>query len=300
MKLIERHTSNLLKAILPFGIIATHYLPLYGYDTLYLGEIIVALFFFMSGYGLSVSKKKVTMHLFVQRISKLIIPFTISILLFQFVTLAFGKIAILKVPYCKNFTDAIGMILPNFWFVYSIVIFYTIFHIINHIIKKDGLKYTTLFLLMMLYIKLMSKYVPGEHWHITSLAFFSGTLYKEIQDKRVKQDWQMIYFLIMLVATLTSFLIKGFYSRLLFFALIPFAICSILSYCHFNTNKIISFFYNISYPMYLLHGITIYIVNLMGDILSLYTGFILIIAITIPMAYMVYNLDNKIRAKYFF
>lgn len=52
--------------------------------------------------------------------------------------------------------------------------------------------------------------------------------------------------------------------------------------------------------MYLLHGITIYIVNLMGDILSLYTGFILIIAITIPMAYMVYNLDNKIRAKYFF
>lgn len=42
---LDINTTDFLKAILPFGIVITHYIPLYGYDTLLLGESIVALFF---------------------------------------------------------------------------------------------------------------------------------------------------------------------------------------------------------------------------------------------------------------
>ena len=97
--------------------------------------------------------------------------FFISIFLFQSITF----LAILKIPYCDNFTDAIGLILPNSWVVYSIVLFYSIFHITSYFMKKNAMKYITLFFSMMLYIKIMAKYILGEYWHITSLAFFSGT-----------------------------------------------------------------------------------------------------------------------------
>lgn len=46
MKPLDINTTDFLKAILPFGIVITHYIPLYGYDTLLLGESIVAMFFF--------------------------------------------------------------------------------------------------------------------------------------------------------------------------------------------------------------------------------------------------------------
>ena len=53
--------------------------------------------------------------------------------------------------------------------------------------------------------------------------------------------------------------------------------------------------------MYLVHGIIIYQYCQfhLENALSLSIGFTLIIGLTIPMAYMVYNLDNRIRAKYF-
>lgn len=258
MRPIEKSTSDFLKAILPFGIIATHYLPLYGYNTLYLGEIIVAIFFFLSGYGLSMSKKKVTIYLFMQRITKLLIPFAISILIFQSVTFVLGDLAILRITSCDNFTDAIGMILPNSWFVYSIVLFYTFFHITSHFVKSKVIKFIVLFLVMMLYIKLMAKYVPGEHWHITSFAFFSGTLYKEIQTERIKPQQTIVYLFLMFTTILISFQLNFFYSRLIFYAMTPLFICSMVSFCNFSRNKIILFFH-IHYPMYLLHGITIYI-----------------------------------------
>ena len=80
MKPLDINTTDFLKAILPFGIVITHYIPLYGYDTLLLGESIVAMFFFMSGYGLSMSKKKITKYLVIQRVSRLLVPFALSII----------------------------------------------------------------------------------------------------------------------------------------------------------------------------------------------------------------------------
>ena len=99
MKPLDINTTDFLKAILPFGIVITHYIPLYGYDTLLLGESIVAMFFFMSGYGLSMSKKKITKYLVIQRVSRLLVPFALSIILFQLASLVCGNAWLRTISY---------------------------------------------------------------------------------------------------------------------------------------------------------------------------------------------------------
>lgn len=301
MKSLDINTTDFLKAILPFGIVITHYIPLYGYDTLLLGESIVAMFFFMSGYGLSMSKKKITKYLVIQRVSRLLVPFALSIILFQLASLVCGNMMLSKLPMSKNITDGIGLILPNSWFVYAIVLFYAIFHILFYTLKGKRLKYITLFFAMMIYIKLMAKFVVGEHWHITALAFCSGAVYKEVA-KRVNGMQNMIFFFLgAIVIILMNFVSSNFYLRILFFALMPIVVSSVLSNVGLKINKTIAWLRTISYPIYLVHGIVIFLYchfHLEG-IMSLFWGLLLVGGATIPIAYFVSSLEKEVQFKCF-
>ena len=278
MKILDRNTTDFLKAILPFGIVITHYIPLYGYDTLLLGESIVALFFFMSGYGLSMSKKKITKILVIQRMSRLLIPFALSTILFQLVSLICGNMMLSLLPMSKNITDGIGMILPNSWFVYTIVLFYAIFHIIFYAVRGEKLKYIALFFAIMIYIKLMAKFVVGEHWHITALAFYSGAVYKEIVKKVNGMRNIIFFFLLAIVAILMNFVFNNFYLRIFFFALMPVMISFVLSNVELKAYKSVVWLRTISYPIYLVHGIVIFLYchfNMEG-VMSLPLGLLLV------------------------
>lgn len=80
--------TNLLKAVLPFGIIV-HHLSFHApqsvlYDFRFTGPYIVGLFFFMSGYGLEYQyhKGKIRAYGLFHRLKKLFVPFIIPTALY--------------------------------------------------------------------------------------------------------------------------------------------------------------------------------------------------------------------------
>ena len=154
---------------------------------------------------------------------------------------------------------------------------------------------------MMIYIKLMAKFVVGEHWHVTALAFCSGAVYKEVA-KRVNGMQNMIFFFLgAIVIILMNFVFSNFYLRILFFALMPIVVSSVLSNVGLKINKTIAWLRTISYPIYLVHGIVIFLYchfHLEG-IMSLFWGLLLVGGATIPIAYLVSLLEKEVQFKCF-
>lgn len=142
----------------------------------FMGQLIVTMFLFYSGYGVFESIKKKKQEYInefpVKRILKVLIEFDIVIILFWIVNTFFGKRYGLK-QMLLTFIGWDGIGNSN-WYIFCILITYTFTYIGFKVYKNSYIKaITAITILTLFFIGIMSKYKEG-YWYNTVLCYPAG------------------------------------------------------------------------------------------------------------------------------
>lgn len=172
--LIDSKMSVMIKAMAIISVVVCHV----GLNTgsrifTPLGGIGVFIFFFISGYGLSESfKVNGNNAFFKKRISKVIVPYYIVILLF----ILYNYPNISYVDAIKYF---LLILLPSgmFWFIPYVCLWYILFYIVS-IIKNKYIKIACFYIISVLMLLLFENKLMREQ----SFSFFIGVLCSEFSD----------------------------------------------------------------------------------------------------------------------
>ena len=226
---INKESSDAIKGIFTIIILYSHlrsYLPkatddnssyLFYLVINLLGQLMVVMFLFYSGYGILESyghKKKYLSNFLTHRVLKTLLTFDYAVVLFVILALVLEKDYSLY-TYVMSFTawENIG---NSNWFVFDIIILYLIafiglrFHSKFHIninVLVSVLYIITFFLIAFLYYTKQSSY-----WYDTVLAFPTGMLFSIYKDKfesmtkKPLQYWLSMFISVVLFAT---FYFKG-------------------------------------------------------------------------------------------
>lgn len=263
--LMTKETSTMIKGGLALCILLHHILEFVGNsDTVYpihIGYLLVAAFFWISGYGVRKSLQKKERYLdgfLAKSISKLYFPF-----------LAVSAVYI-GVRYCFGITYSIEMILVSMigvrtiasfsWFVFEIIALYIAFYIAFEISKKHGeivVFFITLMFVWFAYQKEMDTY-----WYVSTLAFPFGivtaareTFFCNYIFKSKKIKYVCIIFLI--VTTVGAS--KGAFPSVLCAVISSLFACLAVGFIAFNMgekkSKLLHFWGQNSYELYLMQGL---------------------------------------------
>lgn len=174
-----------------------------------LGQLIVAMFLFYSGYGLMESYKKKGAEYINLLPSKRILPtllnFDIAVLIFYVVSLAIGKNYSTQ-ELCLSLIgwESVG---NSNWYIFVILICYILFYLSNSIFGREKNPQSIILLLCFLFFTgaMLSKTKP-EWWYNTLLCFLSGIFYsnyvKGYEEKLLKVYWAVFLTLIIIIVIL--------------------------------------------------------------------------------------------------
>lgn len=260
---------TILKPFLAFGIVFHH---LHG-ETVYLheferwGPLVVGVFFFISGYGLTYSLNRRPGYLkgfFTDKILvKLLLP----------TALAFGLSLCLRQPW-EEFTILERLKCPqgpwlfvNDWFVYALVYCYLVFIVAGR--SKNALLRLSILVVGPTLLVVFTTWMGyGRNWWATPIAFSVGALYSYF-EVRIRQfiDGKKPYILTTACALLffgllmgLSAMFKSKVSTVIVYSLLPLLLVNILIRLNVRRlaqNKLILFFSGLSFELYLIHGIVI-------------------------------------------
>lgn len=252
----------------------------------------VAIFFFMSGYGLIYSlKTKGRRYLddFLQRkLLRIVLPFALWSILY---TVVMGGVNYSVESWKINYP-----FLPTGWFVISIIIYYVAFYISAKISKTPGMVLVLLAIFTLAYIYLMRRYNWYDYWWVTTLGINSGMViaYYEEQMNRILEKYRKLIVTILFFTWIVTVildilignrilnwpiasLIRYFFTGMLFWI--------IMKSIRIPENSIIDKFGTISYEIYIVQGaIEVFFVRYLSDYGILY--FISVVFVTLLMAYM--------------
>lgn len=297
----SKEFCDLIKGVCAILIVLTHLkvCPHYIFS-----KEIVAIFYFISGYGLmnSMLVKKNYLESFVKyRLSAVILPFVVVMILYQVVFTIDGN----NFDFYKLICDiACGNLpLPYSWFVVSILFFYISFYLVFKYI--NSWKYAQLALLCVVLMYIWSTFIFhwGVWWRISSLAFNLGVFW------RYKEDILMEYlakyklvlvivpvFMLLLYISLPSYFSWGenpvSYAFCLFF---PVIIVFLTYRWGRYRNKYLSFLGDISYEIYILQGVFIYILR--GNHIYISSQIVYVISVlvsTVIVAYLLHRVLSLI------
>lgn len=206
---MTKEKSTMMKGGLALCILIHHILEFVSNsDKIYpvhVGYLLVAAFFWISGYGVRKSLLKKEQYLdgfLAKSISKLYVPFLVVSAIY------------IGVRYCFGITYSLKMILTSMigirtiasfsWFVFEIIALYIVFYLAFVVSKKHGellVFLTTLAFVWFAYQKEMDTY-----WYVSTLAFPFGMLTasrEEIFAKRVFQSRKIcLLSIILLIVTI--------------------------------------------------------------------------------------------------
>ncbi|WDF68346.1 acyltransferase family protein [Sphingobacterium oryzagri] len=298
----KRHTrfdttaSSSLKGILSILIILSHInfhadLPIFLTITAW-GGTKVALFFFISGYGLMASYlQKGASYLdgfLFKRLWKVVKPLfivTISFLLLYYLDTGTFKGDLLNELITKGMTP-----LPYSWFAYAIIVFYLFFFLAFKSGSNDMLKIFITFGLTLLVTLVMKEVGYDRAWWVSNLAFPLGLFfrYKEkviISYSRTRfGNLALVPLLCFLVLALVLLKIEILYAFA--YVLIVMMIMILMSYVKLPSGPIFSTLGKVSYETYLIHGAVLTLlrgkhVYIMNGYLYLATAIILTLILSI-------------------
>lgn len=268
-----------------------------GFDCRYFnpfGGIGVAMFLFLSGYGLTESfKKKGISHFWSKKVFRIAIPYLLWIPLYHIVV----RISPLGSPYHIE-------TIPRYWFIEYLLIMYVAFYVTIRVRKQYMI---SLLALMGFVFFFTLNNLRAEQ----SFSFLGGVLFSEYKlcFSILNRKKLFTISLTFLAIGITALLIKQLPSiRLYDFESMPFKICNLflkLPLAIFfiflflsvlpNGNKWISKIGNISYELYLVH------VSFFMGIRYSYINLTLFIIQTFILAYILNTLTkqvNKIKKAY--
>lgn len=264
--------TNVLKAILPFGIIVHHISFNFPQNILlndfhFTGPYIVGIFFFISGYALEFqyNKNKISLNELVRRIKKILIPLILPSIIYLFLITCIEKQTINEILE-TNFNNG-QILLPHTWFITILFIIYILYYTTRHLFKNNHTYLLFLFLIFTIFIIIIKK-SENSHIYSSNYAFIIGVAFKQNETKIINwaSKWSLYIASLMIFGSISLCylddkpIFKGFtiigvplyvFTFILLTTRIP----------QEKSNKIISFFNRISYEMYIFQSISILLIN---------------------------------------
>ena len=252
------------------------------------GYLAVAIFLFLSGYGLqkqNLSKANYANGFLLKRIPAILIPYMIMSLIYWTIYAILGDVRSFSVIW-HNFIINGDPIVWFSWYVVCILYFYIAFYILIKIFKKNkaGIIFGEL-AFCVLYIFICSRLGFGIWWYQTSFVFVLGIVFSSYEESIL--NFLKKFHPIILLFSLTFFVVLAKHkwdiywltpslkTELLLIAVLAFLfIVSFLALAlKFNTNnKILDFLGKISFEIYTAQGALMLILrndrfNVQNDIL---------------------------------
>ena len=244
----------------------------YGWPFTSFGAPIVSTFFFLSGYGLTVSaerKGEKYLNGFLRRSLNKLLP--------QFIIASVIWILISCVWMNGNFKEDLwGFVifrppLPYSWFIYVLIILYMVFFFVFQLLIKKNIKFKLAILFIAILGVVVSFRLLGfePYWYLSIFAFNVGTTYGAYHNRLNAWISHQRFFTIgTLMVILAILILYGIRSFLL--AIIPLGVViPILIFGSGKRIKLLTFLGSISYEIYLSHGIIIPTIGLLNLLITL-------------------------------
>lgn len=241
------------------------------------GEFCVSIFFFWSGYGItygSIYKQNYLKSFWRTRLIKLFIPFLLVHLVYLPVKICMG--------YHFTFTDILTSfvgqlsIVDYSWYPFAVLLFYFTFWCISKVIASKKLR-IILLVFASIIISVAEYFIftdKQEWWYVSNLSFIFGIVVAFIEPSRKHSI--IVGSSSLLLGLSAIFMIPCFYYILGKYHYIVYAVSSNLQYSCIavtaiilfglreTNNRILCYIGKISYEVYLLHGIFIFILTKCG------------------------------------
>ena len=278
------------------------------------GYFIVAIFFFLSGYGLMLSYLKKGRNYFKgywkNRIGYLFIVYFLTAVLYTAYHNIFIKSGITLETFIKSFYNS-ETIVSSSWYIIVQLLFYILFWIAFCKLDKSKVKLGLLIISILVIAIMFAFHLGGypTYWYLSDIAFIIGiayAFYKERIDILLKNHYWIVLsasaLLFALIYVLpTGLSIIGIKTGLLVYILsrnittAVFAVFIAVLFYRFDIKgKIWRFLGGISLEIYLLHGLVIMIIDRFTDNDTL--KMILVVIITVAAA-TIANYINKYISK---
>lgn len=196
----SRGVSDSLKGVMQLGILFSHLSYTSAEPALIftlankLGTSIIALYFFISGYGLMQAiKSGKGVGKLSQRLWGIFKPMLLTTLLFLLFLMADGEGY--DALWLSRLIDTGQTPLPNTWFIFILMWLYSSFWVVFRYLDKQQQRIWALSLLLLLSLLSMAwcqTHGYERAWWVTTLAFFSGTVYAEYESylyPRINRIW---------------------------------------------------------------------------------------------------------------
>ena len=316
---ISKESSYAVKGIFILLILASHfsqYIPeyskyvdlLYWNVRMYLGQLVVTMFLFYSGYGVlkssiskgikyihSFPKKRILSTLFVYDLSQLIF-FSMQVLLGKHYT---TKDYFLSMVAWKSFGN-------DNWYIFAIVNLYIISWI-TFVIYKDPKRQVLLISICTIgFIQFMMLTGKGSHWYNTLICFPAGAVYSLQEEKIVsilkKNSVYFFFFLITIIVFI--FLHKYWKKSVIIYGLVSLLFVMIILLITLKMqvrNKLLIYCGKHLQGLFLIHKIPMALLKELGVISkNIYFSFSVCVIVTFGLEYLfnkaILSLkDNKIE-----
>ena len=273
----------------------------------YMGRYIVALFFFLSGYGLyfQYSNNATYMENFLRkRLTRIFIPFFVFIVIYVIYRASLGEVV--NVDFFLSFWRDHSNIIYNGWFINSIIVLYVIFYVS---FKKKDFKIAifklVFFTLVYIFWKVYQNH--GDWEYVSIMAFFLGVFWmkdRSLIDKFIKKN----YFVFLVSFSILMYVFRhyeaimkniGIINKYVYYGIVG-NLCTMIFVVYFLlltnklnfSNKYLDFLGNISFEIYMIHGLVMhylgkfFVSSAVNDVI--YT--IVVLLVSIVFAYCIKKL----------
>ena len=239
----------------------------------YMGRYIVALFFFLSGYGLyfQYSNNATYMENFLKkRLVRIFIPFFIFIVIYVIYRATLGEVV--NVDFFLSFWKDHSNIIYNGWFINSIIVLYVIFYV--SLVRKDSkiAEYKLVFLTLV-YIFWKAYQNHGDWEYVSIMAFLLGVFWMKNRvsiDKLLEKNYFIFlvsFSILMYVFHYYEDIMKniGITNKYVYYGIVG-NLCTMVFVVYFLlltnklnfSNKYLDFLGDISFEIYMIHGLVMH------------------------------------------
>ena len=239
----------------------------------YMGRYIVALFFFLSGYGLyfQYSNNPTYMENFLKkRLVRIFIPFFVFIVIYVIYRATLGED--INVAFFLSFWKDHSNIIYNGWFINSIIVLYVIFYV--SLVRKDSkiAEYKLVFLTLV-YIFWKAYQNHGDWEYVSIMAFLLGVFWTKNRvsiDKLLEKNYFIFlvsFSILMYVFHYYEVIMKiiGITNKYVYYGIVG-NLCTMVFVVYFLlltnklnfSNKYLDFLGDISFEIYMIHGLVMH------------------------------------------
>lgn len=299
---LGKTNSHSIRAICSWGVVMCHvsntvdcgiyFLPLQA-----MGFLMVAMFFFFSGYGLmySLNHKNNYMQTFYKKRSvEFLIPYMISLLTYVlYYAIFWGEMDFSRL--LTQFIDG-NPVVRYSWFIFVLLQLYIIFWFSFGLIRNRKISYPVFYGLCLA----MAGNIFMPYWSPAIIAFIMGSFFahkkKKVDKLAMKYSGILLSLSFVAFAVLTFFYIRrGDADTIVFKFFLSFAfvmlIVSALTRIQLD-NAILRYLGKISYEVYLYHGLITIILN---QIPTVFQNPMLYIVLVIPLTFVTATVMYHLR-----